>query len=129
MPSDRVVVIGGGPAGLEAGRLAAELGAPVTIVEKRSALGGMPIHENYAALTHGFRSATEAMAQMIDAANAQPTVEVRTDSEVVGVAGEAGNFTVTITSNGTQDTLDAGAIVLATGFQHFDPGRETQQYG
>ncbi len=129
MPSDRVLVIGGGPAGLEAGRLAAELGAPVTIVEKKAALGGMPIHENYAALTHGFRSATEAMAQMIDAATAQPALEVRTSSEVVGVDGEAGDFTVTISSNGSQDTIQAGAIVLATGFQHFDPGRETQQYG
>ena len=27
------------------------------------------------------------------------------------------------------ETVNVGAVVIATGFQHFDPGRETQQYG
>jgi heterodisulfide reductase subunit A len=109
MPSDRVVVIGAGPAGLEASRLAAELGSPVTLIEKKDVAGGMPIHADYAALTHHFRPASEAMA-------------------VTSVEGELGNFSVTLSSNGSSETIDAGAIILATGFKHFDPARETQQY-
>jgi hypothetical protein len=31
--------------------------------------------------------------------------------------------------NGTAETLNVGSIIVATGFQHFDPGRETQMYG
>ncbi len=127
--SDRVVVIGGGPAGLEAAALAGRLGSPVTIVEKRDALGGAPIAENYAALTHGFQSAEELMGRMIAAATELDNVEVRFDAEVTGVDGSGGDFIVTVTSQGSKEKIDAGAIVLATGFQHFDPGRETQQYG
>ncbi|HWC38461.1 MAG TPA: FAD-dependent oxidoreductase, partial [Acidimicrobiales bacterium] len=43
MPSETVVVIGGGPGGLTAARAAAELGAPVVLVEARERLGGTPI--------------------------------------------------------------------------------------
>jgi NADPH-dependent 2,4-dienoyl-CoA reductase/sulfur reductase-like enzyme len=38
--SKRVMIVGGGPAGMEAARIAAERGHEVTIYEKRSSLGG-----------------------------------------------------------------------------------------
>jgi heterodisulfide reductase subunit A len=126
--SDRVVIIGGGPAGLEAATMAGRLGSPVLIVEKRDHLGGAPIAESYAALTHGFQSAEDLMGKMITTVTDLDNVEVLTDSEVTAVDGSGGAFTVTI-SGESESTVDAGAIVLATGFQHFDPGRETQQYG
>ncbi len=129
MGSDRLLVIGAGPAGLEAARLAASLGNQVLVVEKRDVAGGMPIHENYAALTHGFRDAGEAMSELIDATAGHPNVELRTATEVTGVEGSVGDFTVTLSTGSGDETVDAGAIILATGFQHFDPGRETQQYG
>jgi heterodisulfide reductase subunit A2 len=127
--SERIVVIGGGPAGLEAAAMAGRLGSDVTIVEKNAVLGGMPISENYAALTHAFQSAEELMGRLVAAATDIDTVEVRANSEVTAITGTGGDFEVTISSDGSSDTVDAGAIVLATGFQHFDPGRETQQYG
>jgi heterodisulfide reductase subunit A len=128
MRSERVVVIGAGPAGLEAARLAAELGAPVTLVEKHDAPGGMPVQANYAALTHGFQDAGAAMGKMIEGAVANDRVDLRLGSEVVAVEGSAGDFAVTLDASESTETIDAGAIILATGFQHFDPGKETQQY-
>ncbi len=128
MRSDRVVVVGAGPAGLEAARLAADLGSPVTLIEKKDVAGGMPIHAEYAALTHHFRSASEAMAQMIDAVTSHELIDIRTGTEISAVDGSAGEFSITINSNGSTEDIDAGAVILATGFQHFDPGRETQQY-
>lgn len=126
MPNGRIVVIGAGPAGLEAARTAADLGAQVTLVEKQDTAGGMPIQANYAALTHGFRDAGEAMGEMIDAVVAHPGIDLVTGSEVTAVDGTAPEFAVTLSGG---DTVDAGAIIVATGFRHFDPGRETQQYG
>ena len=128
MHSDRVVVVGAGPAGLEAARLAAELGNPVTLIEKKDVAGGMPIHADYAALTHHFRPASEAMAEMIDAVTSNDLVDIRTGTEITAVEGTAGEFAITLSSNGSTEDIDAGAVILATGFQHFDPGRETQQY-
>lgn len=129
MPTDTIVVIGGGPAGLEAARSAAELGTPVVLVEWTDRLGGTPIRENYAALTPNFESAEVAMARMIDPVVATPLVDVRFDSSVTACEGEAGAFRLTITSGGAESTIDAGSVIVATGFEHFDPGRETQMYG
>lgn len=129
MPSDRVVVIGGGPGGLEAARLAADLGAEVLLVEKRDLLGGMPVHARYAALTHGFRDASEAMGEMTAAVTSHPRIEVRTATEITGLSGSAGDFSLSLSSNGSTSDVDAATMIVATGFQHFDPGRETQQYG
>jgi heterodisulfide reductase subunit A len=129
MPSDRVVVIGGGPGGIEAARGVAGLGLPVTVVEKLERLGGTPISENYAALTPNFEDAETAMDGMIEAMLALPGVDVRTSSTVGALEGESGDFKVTVAGPTAEETIDAGAVILATGFQHFDPGRETQMYG
>jgi heterodisulfide reductase subunit A2 len=135
MPSERIVVIGGGPAGLAAARAAGELGAPVLLVEARERLGGTPISANYAALTPEFRPAAEAMQEMIDAVEATPGCTVRTSARVTARAGEAGDFRLTLSAVDGEadtveaDTVEAGAVILATGFDHFDPGRETQMYG
>jgi heterodisulfide reductase subunit A len=40
-----------------------------------------------------------------------------------------GNFSVKAQQAGKEITLDAGAVIICTGFTHFDPGRETQKYG
>jgi heterodisulfide reductase subunit A2 len=130
MPSDTVVVIGGGPGGLTAARAAAELGTPVVLVEARDRLGGTPISANYAALTPDFRPAEEAMAEMVAAVEALPRCTLRTSTRVTARSGEAGDFRLTLSAAGGEtETLEAGAVILATGFDHFDPGRETQMYG
>ncbi|MBI3363086.1 MAG: CoB--CoM heterodisulfide reductase iron-sulfur subunit A family protein [Chloroflexi bacterium] len=141
MSSDTILIIGGGPAGLEAARLIGDLGQRAVVVEKRDALGGTPIYEHYAALTHNFRDAEEAMNELIAAAKANPTVDIRLSSEVVSCSGAAGDFRVKLAKSGNPaaganggagvagEEINAGAIIVATGFQHFDPGRETQMYG
>ncbi|HET7089217.1 MAG TPA: FAD-dependent oxidoreductase [Anaerolineae bacterium] len=131
MASDTILIIGGGPAGLEAARLVGDLGCKAIVVEKRDHLGGTPIAENYAALTHGFRDAEEAVDELIRSVTHNPNTDVRLGSEVVAAEGSAGSFNVTIakTGNGASQVVEAGAVIIATGFQHFDPGRETQMYG
>src|SRR3990170_5005837 len=129
MPSDAVLILGGGPAGLEAARGVADLGARAILVEPRDRLGGMPDAAQYAALTHGMRPAEEALAEMTAAVHGHANVELRLSSTLTGCQGGPGNFTVTVAGpKGAQD-VQAGAVIVATGFQHFDPGRATQMYG
>ncbi|MCP4284820.1 MAG: CoB--CoM heterodisulfide reductase iron-sulfur subunit A family protein, partial [Gammaproteobacteria bacterium] len=127
MSNSNILIIGGGPAGLEAARTVSDLGYSATLVEKRERLGGTPDEEQYAKLTHHFRDSEEAMNELIEAASG-PNVNVITGAQVVGVEGEAGSFQVTVQNGGDPKTIDAGAVILATGFKHFDPGRETQYY-
>ncbi len=129
MSNQSVVVIGGGPAGLRAATTVAELGERVTLIEQRSFLGGTPIAENYASLTPHLHSAEESIGAIVTRLQGLPGVEILTETEVQSLQGEAGDFTVSVSGPGGNRDIAAGAIVVATGFQHFDPGRETQMYG
>ncbi len=128
MTSERVLVIGGGPAGLEAARSVAELGGQAILLEKRERLGGTPDRENYAKLTHHWRDASEAMAELAASVTSHPRIEIKYQAEVKSIEGEAGSFQIHIEAGGAAEVLDAGAVIVATGFQHFDPGRATQYY-
>ncbi|RMF70552.1 MAG: CoB--CoM heterodisulfide reductase iron-sulfur subunit A family protein [Calditrichaeota bacterium] len=129
MPSQDILVIGGGPAGLEAARGIADLGYNAVLVEKRSRLGGNPDEAQYAALTPDLRSAEEAIGEMISAIDKNEHVDIRTGSTVTAASGSAGDFTVTVKNAKQSDKINVGSVIICTGFQHFDPGRETQQYG
>jgi heterodisulfide reductase subunit A len=114
---------------MEAARGIASLGYPVTLVEKRDRLGGTPDASQYAALTPDLRSAEEAINDMIAGVKGQPNVKVLLNTTVVGSSGSVGNFSVKAQQAGKEITIDAGAVIICTGFTHFDPGRETQKYG
>ncbi len=128
MSSPKILVIGGGPAGLEAARSAAELGGEVILLEKRDRLGGAPDREGYAKLTHHWRDASEVIGNLVNAVVSNPHIQVKCQAEVKKASGSAGNFTIEVESNEITETIHAGAVIIATGFQHFDPGRATQYY-
>ncbi|HAL57331.1 MAG TPA: pyridine nucleotide-disulfide oxidoreductase [Bacteroidetes bacterium] len=129
MPSDSILIVGGGPAGLEAARGIAEIGYKAILVEKRDRLGGTPDEASYAALTPHFKNTDDVLGAMIGAITSNPLVEIRTGSTVKECSGAAGDFAVTLSKDGKEEVVSTGAIILATGFDHFDPGRETQMYG
>lgn len=129
MASENILVIGGGPTGLEAAKGIAALGYNVILAEKRDRLGGTPDASGYAALTPDMRSAEEAIQEMVDAVTDKPNVKVMLNTTVTGSSGSVGNFTVKAEQNGKEVTLEVGSVIICTGFTHFDPGRETQKYG
>ena len=131
MSSDKVAVIGGGPGGLCAARSVAEIGGEVLLIEQRDFLGGTPVAENYAGLTPHGEPAQPQIQQMIEAVTAHPKVEVKLGAELSALAGGPGAFVLTLRgSKGAEtQTVECGAIIIATGFSHFDPGRATQMYG
>lgn len=116
--ANTVLVLGGGAAGIAAAAAAARYGCPVVLVERQPALGG------YAAALHrDFARASAAAllpAPAIDAAVAElqrlANVRVLCGAEVSAIAGEPGQFTVTVQLAGGQETVAAGAIVVATGW-------------
>ncbi len=130
MPSDRILVIGGGPAGLEAARAAAEIGTPVTILEERDRLGGAPDSASYSTVTLDDRPAGEILEQARRAVESHDLIETRLQTRLTAFAGEVGDFRATVAGpDGATATVECGSVIVATGFHHFDPGRETQAYG
>ena len=129
MANNKILVIGGGPGGLEVARGIADLGYQAILVEKRDRLGGTPDEAQYAALTPDLRDADTAIREMITPVEGNPNVELHLNTLVTGVEGSAGDFRVKALSLGKETEIQAGAVVVCTGFQHFDPGRETQKYG
>lgn len=129
MSNNKILVIGGGPGGLVVARGIADLGYQAILVEKRDRLGGTPDEAQYAALTPDLRDADEAIREMIEPVQDNPNVEILLNTLVTGAEGSAGDFRVKALQLGKPVEIQAGAVVVCTGFQHFDPGRETQKYG
>ncbi|HBQ93890.1 MAG: FAD-dependent oxidoreductase [Firmicutes bacterium] len=126
--ADTVLIVGAGPAGLEAARTVSDLGKRAILVEAKAELGGTP-YASYATLTPDLQETEHSMKHMLDAVQNNPAVDVRMNTRIVNSEGELGSFHVSLSRDGTETVEEVGAIVVATGFQHFDPGRETQMYG
>ena len=129
MSFDTVAILGGGPGGLRAAHGLAEIGGKVLLIEQRDFLGGAPIAENYAGLTPHGEPARPQIERMVEAVTAHPDVDVRLGTVMTAAAGEPGAFTLTLRGPDGEQQAECGAIIIATGFSHFDPGRETQMYG
>ena len=115
--SENTIVVGGGPAGLSAAKSLAAIGRNVTLIEKEEILGGAPILSGYAKLVPSGEWASEAIGRMVKSVEDFSSVDVRTSTEVKSLQGEAGDFKATL-SDGSD--VSASAIILATGFTHFD---------
>jgi heterodisulfide reductase subunit A len=124
-----ILVVGAGSAGIEAAHGIAELGYKALLVEKNGELGGAPISESYAGLMPDRRDAATAMGELAAQITDNANVEIRFGTEVTAVEGEAPGLKVTLKSDKGEEQVEVVSAVVATGFQHFDPGRETQMYG
>jgi len=115
--SDAVLVVGAGPTGLSAAAGVASVGRKVILVEKENVLGGAPIISGYAKLVPSGEWAKDAMGRMIKRVEDSKLVTIHKGTKVTKVDGQHGDFAVTL-SNG--QTTNVGAIILGTGFTHFD---------
>ncbi len=94
----KILVIGGGITGLSAALDAAAAGYEVTVVEKEAALGGyaakmrkqMPVEAPFEELIPSI------ISEKIRAAEAESRITLKTNTVVARIAGEPGNFTVTL---------------------------------
>lgn len=114
------LVIGGGLAGITAALTLARAGVPVTLVEREPALGGQLRLAH--TLAPDQRCAAGFLANKIAALQRQANARVLLRSRVTRVDGTAGRYTVRVTGpSGETDTVEAGAIIVATGAQALRP--------
>ena len=113
------VIVGGGIAGMQSALDLADAGFQTTIIEHASQPGGhaaqfyrtFPTLEPAGALVH----------ELVERVNHHPCINLMTESEVTDVSGYVGNFQVKVKRNEETTNVPAGAIIVATGFETFDP--------
>jgi len=106
--SRRILVIGGGITGISAAIDAAKTGYDVTIVEKNAHLGGWaakvrkqtPIGAPYDSLI------SPIIQAKIDEMEKYPNITVKTNTVVARIAGQPGDFTVTLKKPGEKIEFD-----------------------
>ena len=118
----RVLIIGAGISGVRAAVDLAAMGVEVVLVEKEEVLGGYTsnIYKTY---PEG-KSGLEIRDLMVDhLTEFEDKIEMFTTSEVTGVSGYIGNFTVQITNHTSGNTVEksVGIIIVATGFESYIP--------
>jgi heterodisulfide reductase subunit A len=113
------LVIGGGVAGMQAALDLADAGFPATLVERTSSLGGhaAQLHRTFPA----FESASELVQALAERVNNHHRIRVMTDSDLLEVSGYVGNFLVKVKQQLEIVSIPAGAIIVATGFETFNP--------
>ncbi|NPB06568.1 MAG: CoB--CoM heterodisulfide reductase iron-sulfur subunit A family protein [Aquificae bacterium] len=115
----KVLVVGGGPAGLSAAEALAGLGFEVYLVEKEDKLGGLPVKESRYKLFPYEKSPEELLNPLAE--RVKEKVRVFTGAEVEAVLTDRPPFDVRLTNG---ETLRVDALVLATGVKSFDPTRK-----
>ncbi|WP_020585407.1 FAD-dependent oxidoreductase [Desulfobacter curvatus] len=106
--SKKVLVLGGGVTGMSAALDAAKAGYEVTIVEKEAALGGyaaklrsqMPVQSPFETLQ---APVVDALIQEVEG---NTNIDVRTSTIVARIAGQPGEFTVTMKKPGEKIPFD-----------------------
>jgi quinone-modifying oxidoreductase subunit QmoB len=106
--SKKILVLGGGVTGMASALDAAKAGYEVTIVEKTDALGGyaakmrnqMPVAEPFEALQ------APVVNDLVAEVEANANITVKTATEVARIAGQPGEFTVTMKKPGEKIPFD-----------------------
>ncbi len=97
--SAKVLVIGGGPAGLECARTLGERGYETTLAEARKMLGGRLIQESK---LPGLASWARVIDYRVNALNKMPNVQVYLDSRMTSSVLQDGDFDHVVVATGAE---------------------------
>ena len=108
----RVLVVGGGIAGLTCSLSLAEQGSPVTLIEKTEKLGGNARQGHF---TIDGADVQAFVASIVDRARNEAGIEILMNSELRGLDGTWGAFRSVLSTPEGEKEISHGAVVFATG--------------
>lgn len=123
--SPDILIIGGGISGIQASLILTSPSRKVYLVERTPNLGGTAVQfERFFQDT----TANSFVKEKIEQIHANERIEVLTNSEVQEVVGFFGNYVARVKKPEEEIEIKVGAIVLATGYELYDPARNPK-YG
>ncbi|MFP5229654.1 MAG: hydrogenase iron-sulfur subunit [Acidobacteriota bacterium] len=122
--SRKILVVGGGIAGITAALDGAAAGCEILLVEKEPQLGGFlrSVKKLYPTGAPYTQDASGGLVEKIQAVSSDPRVTVLCSTRVVHTEGQPGMFDVTL-ENHHRSTHRVGAIVMATGWKPYDAAK------
>lgn len=115
----RAVVLGGGISGMTSAMVLANRGFEVTLIEKSPELGGLLLQLDKLAPSN--LTGPDLARQQADMVRSNPNIKLYLSTSLDEVQGYIGHFKVLVTTNGVQEELPAGVIIVATGAQVLKP--------
>jgi quinone-modifying oxidoreductase subunit QmoB len=128
--SKDILVVGGGLAGMTAAMEASKAGYQVVLVEKEVELGGFQKKVGQVA-TLPYKEVKEnhIIPDLIKAVTSNPKIKVYTGATLEKSEGGPGVFEISIKQNGSTAQHRCGAIVMAAGWQPYDPNKLDKKLG
>lgn len=120
----KVVILGGGVAGMQTAIALNDLGIESILVEKEQELGGRV--KDYDKIFPFFHSGKQLVTELKNRIQGAHLVEIRCGTTVSHVEGEAPHFMVEL--GRANQKIPVAAIVVATGFEPFDASLQ-EEYG
>lgn len=114
------LVIGAGPAGMNAALTLADQGYPVHLVEKDESLGGRLRDSYYSIPAFTDSDPQEYLGELRSRVEENTLITTHLGVEVTRSTGFVGNFSTTLQdTSGSQTTLEHGVTIVATGGQEY----------
>ncbi len=112
------MVIGGGISGMTTAASLADQGYETHLVERTDRLGGQALNLFHTALGDDIQ---QKLAEMVRSVEENSNIKIHLNTEIANVEGFVGNFLSTLSGNGTEEKLEHGIIVMATGAAPYTP--------
>ncbi|MGD9033473.1 MAG: hydrogenase iron-sulfur subunit [Desulfobacteraceae bacterium] len=127
--SKDILVVGGGLTGMNAALEAAKAGYDVVLVEKEGQLGGFQNNVRKIA-TFPYQELQDSnLEDLIQSVSQNEKIKVYTGAEVEKTSGGPCVFKVFVKQNGSTAEHRVGAVVMAAGWQPYDPNKLDAKLG
>ncbi len=114
----RILVIGGGVAGMTSALSLANQGFEVYLVEKEKELGGIAKRLYF---TIDGQDVQSYLKGLIEKVYAHPLIHVFTEAKIKDASGYIGNFITTVETGNVVRIIRHGATIIATGAEEYKP--------
>ncbi len=121
-----VLVVGSGIAGMQASIDLADLGHKVLLLEKENELGGNL--RNLNEISPFQQSASDMLSSYLEGIGNRANIAVMKRTEIIGFDGRFPRFLVNVGAPRKTQGFEVHAVILATGFQPYDPS-SLKEYG
>jgi len=124
----KVLIIGAGVAGLRAALSLSDMGFAVFVVEKESQVGGWT--GTFGPMFPNDNKGSDLISTLYKDAKPRDNITIFTNAELIEKGGNVGDFSVTIQVEEKETiSLNVGTIIVATGFDSYQPSDSEFGYG